>query len=256
MAERPGDPLAMEWIAAAAVASVVAAASGTLIAGKDFLINILASVTLLGPGLFFTNVIARNWRVARAKSQLLYDVSPPVFDLVFSVDHYLIDPMIELLEGASGRNVIKVPWPQDQLSLPERLETITNNLTLITDEAHAYATTSHESHYAVSPLQTAVHDFMRRIIPPIALLESRIRIPISVLALKELQDRFDSAHILVKPYGAADVDNPQGVANIKLCEYEYQRDGPTDLDTLLYACTRLVEEASRIVNDVRHALPR
>src|SRR3954453_12866550 len=64
--ERPDDPLPLEWIAGACVASVGAFTWGWLLGSWGFFQNVLASIALLGPGLFLTNVVARNWRFSIA----------------------------------------------------------------------------------------------------------------------------------------------------------------------------------------------
>lgn len=60
--ERPGDPLPLTWVMVAMMISGLAMAVGALRGVDDFLMNVTANLALLGPGLFITNVLARNWR--------------------------------------------------------------------------------------------------------------------------------------------------------------------------------------------------
>src|SRR3982750_3072056 len=60
--ERSDDPLPLEWVGIASVASVGAFVWGWILGDWNFLQNILASIVVLGPGLLATNVLARNWR--------------------------------------------------------------------------------------------------------------------------------------------------------------------------------------------------
>lgn len=79
--ERRDDPLPMEAIAGALALSAACLLGGSLLAGEDFWINVLASLALLGPGLVVTNVLARNWRTKRRTTALLERVSEPIADL-------------------------------------------------------------------------------------------------------------------------------------------------------------------------------
>ncbi len=73
--ERPDDPLPMEAVAIAIVTSIGAIIAALTIDGRDFrgydfVINLLASISLLGPGLLITNVLARNWRHKRHTEEM------------------------------------------------------------------------------------------------------------------------------------------------------------------------------------------
>jgi hypothetical protein len=81
--ERPDDPLPMEAIAVAVAGSVAAMAialaiDGATFRGYDFLVNVLASLALLGPGLIVTNVVVRNWRHKR----VVLEASPEIAKLL------------------------------------------------------------------------------------------------------------------------------------------------------------------------------
>src|SRR4051794_24659832 len=63
--EHPDDPLPREWIRVALLLSAVAVWLGLKAAPGDFSLNILANLSLLGPGLILTNIIAARWKSRR-----------------------------------------------------------------------------------------------------------------------------------------------------------------------------------------------
>lgn len=97
------DPLPMEVVAVAATGSLAALVLGWLLGAGDFLVNILASIALLGPGLIATNVLARNWRRRRRNEEILNRVEGPLFAIM------------SVVEGSLNRF-------QQALPEPERIE--------------------------------------------------------------------------------------------------------------------------------------
>jgi hypothetical protein len=92
----------MEWIAISLAISVGAIVWGALLSGKDFLLNLLASLALLGPGLVITNVVARNWRSNRIVRELAAKVEYPVSAICRGVGEYLV--MMGKVSGADLSN--------------------------------------------------------------------------------------------------------------------------------------------------------
>lgn len=104
--EQADDLIAREWIAVALLMSLGAVIAGGFI-GKDFWINLLASIALLGPGLFFTNVIVRTWQRDRATAARDARLMPLVMRLVESSERSLVEPLSDFFKGDS-----KIPVKQ------------------------------------------------------------------------------------------------------------------------------------------------
>jgi hypothetical protein len=81
-AERPEDPLPLEWIAAAVVLSIVALVWGWWLGGSAFFQNELAALALLGPGLFLTNVVAVRLQIRRCSADRARRVAATIPTLV------------------------------------------------------------------------------------------------------------------------------------------------------------------------------
>lgn len=75
----------MEAISLALILSVGCSVGGSLAAGKDFWVNVLASLALLGPGLLITNVLARNWRTKRETQWIIDQAKGPIAKLCCSL---------------------------------------------------------------------------------------------------------------------------------------------------------------------------
>jgi hypothetical protein len=124
------DPLPMAIVGIAVAGSLAALVLGWLLGAWDFLINILASVALLGPGLIATNVLARNWRTRRRNEEILNRVEGP------------LSAAISVLEGSMNRLQRALPEPirtdlerptpiEVEEQLRERISTLTGRVRVL-----------------------------------------------------------------------------------------------------------------------------
>ncbi len=96
--EHPREPLPREALVGAVVLSTVTAVGGTIWAGKEFWVNVLASLVLLGPGLVITNYVAINWRDRRDKAVVTSQLAGPSQAIDLVIRQIYVDAMIGLFK--------------------------------------------------------------------------------------------------------------------------------------------------------------
>lgn len=97
---RPYDVLPRWWVLVAVLGSGGALIIGAVWAGKDFWVNILASLALLGPGLVLTNVFASQWRARRAWELEKEALATSAGGVVATINGYLMPPIMDLYRDA------------------------------------------------------------------------------------------------------------------------------------------------------------
>lgn len=90
-------------------------AVGTAWAGKDFWVNVLASLALLGPGLLLTNIFAGQWRARRAWEREREGLARLASQVVAAINGDLMAPILDLYQA------VNMPLPAPKPPDPDML---------------------------------------------------------------------------------------------------------------------------------------
>lgn len=114
-----GDAIPAAFVWTSIPLSVAASVTGIRIAPDDFLVNILASVAILGPGLFVANIAARSWRHLKNRNDI-----EPSFSFITSGLYSMLKPVTYLLRSVGtldyqtpGREEMTTESLRDALAL-------------------------------------------------------------------------------------------------------------------------------------------
>lgn len=91
-----GDAVPFSLVAISVFLSIISLIAGLFLAAADFLVNVTAGLTVLGPGLVITNLAIRSWRHSKNRDQI-----KPSFATVTYGFHLLLKAVVYYLKNTS-----------------------------------------------------------------------------------------------------------------------------------------------------------